>query len=491
MTCSGSLLSAMPYSAIYASATGGAITLYKLDLAQSDGSAVPTQLGTFSTPVAAGSNPLANVCPTSSLGFNNLTDPTSMFFVLHVTGGLNCHQAGTPATDQYYLIHYTDTASTAPLPMPVEASNFYPLWEDTGALSGIVLFDPLAGALNYYAGSGFANGGNGFTNPKTLLTGVTGATPVYPQYAEGSVNFFIVSTASTGAVYRFSNSPVASLEKVYSAASPSSPPDGVSGGLIDDNNVYFIDHENLQATIVQAPLIGNGSALPLITIEAASGVAATTVSVYLAGSTDSTLVYYTQSIDFDHLTYSSKLATIPTNVASSAPTPLGGANGTGTYGYLIYPRLFRPAGSSSSDAVVFLSGQIITLGGKVLSPNPGQAGEFVAFVGNPNNPSGAIQITAQGALSILDTTTLVATPLMTAAGTQFEAPNYFDFLIPNNPSYTLQAVSPALLTGYMSCQLSSLSTCPGGTNGIGVAIDLSKSLATTINAPDSNVVGAF
>jgi hypothetical protein len=497
MSCSGSLLSTVPYSQIYASASAGAVSLYKLDLNPAEGSPTPAQLGSLSAPIVAGANPLANVCQiansnqSSSLGFYNLADPTSMFFVLHLAGTQGCDQTGTASGDQYYLIHYSDSPTTAPSPMPVATTNFYPLWDNAGALTGVVLFDPVAQSLNYYAGSGFANGGDGFQNPTKLLTGVTGAGGVSPQYAEGSLGFFIVTTATAQTVYRFTNSGTPSLQQLYTT--PNGDP-GLSGGLIDDNSIYFLNDNNDQTTILEAPLNGSGSTISLITVETPLSSAFRTY-LSLAGSTDSVLLFYTvQTIYSGDTTYNSTLATVPTGVASASSTPLGGTNGN--YQGEIHPHLFFPPGSASSDAVVFVEifdpypfiqagvtseTQIVTLGGKVLQPV--QAGEFFAYVGNPNNPGAIIQ-GANGGLSSLYTSTLVATQLLTSAGT----PLVFSS---DTNTVTLTPASSTILTGIISCSQSAVATCAAGTNGTGIAIDVSKNLVTTINAPNSDVVATF
>jgi hypothetical protein len=305
-TLSGSTVTAYsPAVAMYAS-TGadGKVHVYGVNLGDIAVSPTPTQIGNLSV------SALANICDFAQ-SQTNLTDPTTLFVLLHIAGSTGCNTPG----DLHEVVHYTDTASTAPVQVGV--AGFVPIYQSSGALSGLVALDPTSNNLNFYSS-------DNFTGPVTLVAGIAAYNALNnvsqtDHFAFGGNFVFLkVTVGTTDYLYRATGLGTAS--KVYTAAGKLAQDLFVAE---DDTNVYFTDSTAVTTmspavTIYQEPLSGVGTPMTLYGTSYQQG------SVYsLVGSNASVLVFDLTSFDLTTSAITSTLKTVPLGQTSTTATTIG------------------------------------------------------------------------------------------------------------------------------------------------------------------------
>ena len=127
---------------------------------------VATQIGTLSLPLVSGAAISTVICDSRSAS-TNLFDATTLFVVLHIAGTTGCNTTG----DVWEVVNYADSSSTAPGVVSIKSTFFTPLYNASGALTGLELLDSASGNLYLYAGESF-------TSPTTLVSGVTAASTI-------------------------------------------------------------------------------------------------------------------------------------------------------------------------------------------------------------------------------------------------------------------------------------------------------------------------
>lgn len=371
--------SAMMYLAV---GSDGKTHVYGLNLTDVSTAPKASQLGSFA---------LAAPAATCGLEFTematNAFEPTTAFVLLHTNpkGASECNKGG----DQYQVVHYTDSVSTAPTAVNITVQPEFgdaalpglatPIYASNGALGGVVLVSS-AGDLEFYAG-------DTFTTPKLLTSGVTSVTPLYlgapsagaPVPTLG-VAFFAVSKGNKQSVWRVTSSGVAT--NVYSAA-------GAIGGYTSDSaNVYFFDNvtvadsdgggEGMTTQHLYKVALAAGTATHLYTAPAVVSGATMLgqLGLTLVGSNGSALLM--ESVQLPTTTIESSVVTLPVGGAS-APTAIAGPfSGVDSLEVMMCPQQFGSpeledvlmniSSSTIKDEVteISYSSEMVTMSGKII-----------------------------------------------------------------------------------------------------------------------------
>jgi hypothetical protein len=343
--------------------------LYGLNLALTSGTPpVPVQITNLSVPTSM------NVCSAGQLESDAAT-PTSLAVVVYVVTPVSGATPGTegycPAGGTYELAHYTDTAATAPtvLNLPGGTVNFSALWNDgpfdalyqsTGSLGGVALYDSADDNLNFYPGETFAT-------PSTVVANVSKPVPIFSRTVEygvwtGDNYLFNGTTGGTAIAYRLNAS---GLGAAFFFGT-------VAGAVQDDNSLYFIGYQGTSTTpaIYKEPLSFSSvadllsSALPA---PSASGGST------LIWSNDSVLIFENYSTSGGSPSYS--LLSVPVGTVSTTATTIAGpttgalatafmasASGTDTAGDLLFLTTINQSAASTqfSSQVLSASGTVVT-----------------------------------------------------------------------------------------------------------------------------------
>jgi hypothetical protein len=218
---------------MYAAAgADGNVHVYGLNLSNSAIAPAPVQAGSLS--VAA----LSAICDFGQAE-TNLTDPTTLFIVLHIASSTGCGKPG----DVWEVVRYKDSAATAPLVVNINTTTMSALYKAGGALGGLVLLDSPAQILWFYSDSTFSARTN-------LVGAVTDYSVLFATDQDNrvslsaSVDFFAVTTATGEFIYRVNSA--GSSANVFTAAG--------TLGLVavgDDTSLYFTDNITAGTTTVK------------------------------------------------------------------------------------------------------------------------------------------------------------------------------------------------------------------------------------------------
>ena len=163
---SDAMRSSSPYAVLYlATGNDGNVHMYGLKLAGTSGVPTATQVSSLSL------GSLDEICGLVGFAPTRLDDPTTLFTVIrsNAAGRSSCGQG-----DQYDVVHFTDSQSTAALAINITtptsdipiATPLRALYQADGSFGGAVLLDSATGSLNFYRD-------DTFTQPATLVTGVS------------------------------------------------------------------------------------------------------------------------------------------------------------------------------------------------------------------------------------------------------------------------------------------------------------------------------
>lgn len=464
--------SASPYALLYAAAGGdGSVHLYALTLSNTSVAPSATQVSSLAL------SSTDDICPANAAAQTKLTDPTTLFVVLHTNPGgtSSCGHGG----DVYQVIHYTDSATTAPSVVQIAPAGglvgnvFTALYRQDGSLGGLVLLDSATGALQFYSD-------NTFTNPVTTATGGTSWSDLIDDSSVdntagmGAQTAFLAVTTSSGtALWRVTASGVAS--KVYTASG--------SLGLFsaaDNSNVYFTDWvEQRGAQSIYQESIGGGAPIALYSTTAGSLPPAPPYTV--VGSTGVVLVLATEGPSSSIVTLPVGKPATPTRIAgpfsgAAVPTLCPATSGDVSSDVLLVNVIATTSAGATTTATS--STEILTPAGVVEQPVLNDS----AFVAAPGCGFGSVlQVRGitdttggygGGTVSALNLGSFVATQLATTSG---------------NGSYPVPAgdfLGATFLTNTVG--LGAVIPVAGGASG-GVAVDLAKNLLVPVSVAGSNV----
>jgi len=466
-------------------ATTGAdnnVHLYGLNLSDASVQPAPQQIGSLSL----ASTDL--ICDSSSAE-TNLLQPTSLFVLLHLAGTNGLCGTNTTTGDQWVLVNYTDSATTAPTvlssaPTSITSTDITALYAANGTLSGIVLLDPATSNLYFYTSQAF-------TTPKLLAAGVSMIDRLDDIETVQSANQFSssllwlgVTIASTEYLYQITNN--GNATSVYTAKGTLTA--GYNGGVDDNSNIYLTDtYESplgQQAYVLSASLTGGGANILYLTAAAAP-------VPQLVGSNGSVLVYFTQNVSASS---TATFWTLNANVAGS-PTQLGAT----LNGSIESARMYAPVSAGPGSRSLFVTVRaesnsnppVVTYSTEVLNLTSGNTAQPLlansVFLDKATALSGTqLQIKGitdtnggEGGGTIYNVSigNLAAQALMTAGGAPFTVPA-------GDATYFL-GESTFIGVGEL------YNSPTGGTTYTGLAYDLSQLLVVPVTVPNANVTAAF
>jgi hypothetical protein len=411
--------------------------------------------------------------------------PSTLFLVLHVAGTSGCNSTN----DVWETVNYTDSPTTAPMVVSIKTTSMTPLYNPSGALTGLVLINPSNNTLYLYAD-------DTFTSPSTLLTNVAGYSVLYDDtglasqsnaYNGSNVFLTIINTSSTESVYRVTYAGASSFALQYTDTAG-----GTLGNAVGDSaNIYFSDSVNNgiagAINLQQLPLAGGGqSAVKELYSLAQSGG----LTLSLVGSNGSVVVFDIAAGSGGSIT--SLLETVPVNSPSSSPVLIGQFPGS------LSVLMASPTSGVPSDDVLFvnISNEItngttpsITYSTEVLSPSNSSIQGLQSnarFLGQATPLSGSVLwisgITdtdggyGGGTLENVNMNTLAAVPFqMGGANYVIPAGNAAEFI-----DQSTDISAGALLT-----------SPSGGTTTSGLAVDASQDLIYSVAVANTNVTPAF
>jgi len=365
----------------------------------------------------------------------------------------------------------------------IKGTGFTPLYDSTGALTGLELFDSASGNLYLYAT-------DAFTSPTTLVSGVTAVGIVLNSEAinggvgfAGNELFLSVTTASGNFLYRLPHS-VTTATKVYTATGTLT---GI--GVGDGTNVYFNDTVSAatSTTTFWAEPLGGGTPTELYSVSYPA-----TVSYDLLGANTSVLVFYSTTISGSSM--SSTLLSVPVTTLSTSATTIGGPF---TGSIFSSSSFLEPTtdGEPSTD-LVFVNVVNITSGGggttfsyssEVLTPGGtvkmALTSNSVFLYDAASYLSGAaVQVTGitdtaggygGGTLNAVSLGTLASTAMTTTGGAAYKLPAGFD------PGFV--QIANTIGAGVLAPISGTGAATQGG------AFDLSKDLIVPISLTNTNV----
>jgi hypothetical protein len=316
---------------------------------------VPTQVTSLSVP------PSEHICAGGQVE-TGATMPDTLAVVIYVTPGSAGAQPGTvgycgvpPGT--YELANYTDGPAVAPTVLDIPGGstllaalendvNFSGLYQPSGKLGGVVLWDAATKGVNFYSD-------DTFTTPTTLLTNVSAPVACVSENAvanglKDNLGGRMLATFNTGSgdvAYQIGSSGGAPAQFFAGAA---------GGCLTDDNNLYFIGtpSDSTDSAIYQEPLAASPPGQKLVGIPALTETEGTA----LIGSNDSVVLFQNYSESASGITTSVFAA--PTGTTSASATPIAGPYS----GNLVTNFLASQTGSASGD-MLFLTAMGITSSG--------------------------------------------------------------------------------------------------------------------------------
>ena len=437
----------------YAAGASGSIHIYALNLGSSTPPS-PVQISNLTL------SSFASICGYQQFQ-TNVLDPTTTFILLHTA--TTCDSAG----DQFQVVHYADSATTAPVATSVTSSSFVPLIQANGMLAGLVMLNS-SGDVDLYAS-------DAFSAPKVLQSGVGkmtylgGASDSY-MFANGSAVFLALDTSSGTGVYRVDAAGTIS-GNLYTVQ-------GVAGlGTADNTNLYVID-QGTNLTFVQLPFTGD-SALTLYQ------TAATGAEYTFLGSTGSKVVFQALTDGI-----SATFATVPVGSISTTATTIGSVGP-------IYSgaNLWSPSAGDFADSLLFinvLDESTLSYSSEILSPSgaieqPMTAGSYFWGI-QGENPYGAAATAG---------VPLQAVGMTGAAGGTLQAVGFSGGTLTGNTSFTTTGggayvLPAAILQFYPASSLvgdGQLNFGGGVINGF--ALNASTLFATPVTVANTNIWAMF
>lgn len=320
------------------------VHLYALDLTNASSSVpTPKQISSFSVASASA------ICDYGDAQ-TNLLDPSTAFAVIHLAG-TSCGSG----TDTYVVVHYKDSASTAPAMITLPGTgtsltnSLSPLYSTTGALTGLVYVSNTGTMYKYTDDT--------FSSSTTLLSGITASNSIGTGQGvkntgafDGTTLFYSVTTA--GPVTHVFRVPYTGASgNVYTVLGAIDP-----AGTSDATNVYFLDVTSTQTNLVLEPIAG-GATTTLTTF-----TTATLGTASLDGSDGTYVVFHQTNITgsgtsstLEQVNATQPGGQTPVKYANSvsAPNPV---NGTVTV------QVLAPTVGDFAGALVYITATNITSG---------------------------------------------------------------------------------------------------------------------------------
>ena len=457
-----------PYALLYAATGGdGSAHVYALNLSDVSVAPAATQASSLSL------SSMTDICGFVQSAQTQVSDPTTLFVVLQTNSG-GASSCGTGG-DVYQVIHYSDSADTAPTVVNITTptlATLLPLYQASGKLGGLVLLNSTTNDLDFYSD-------DTFTNPSVLTGGVTSWFDVADDSSvdnTGGVGattaFLSMTTASGTSLWRVPSS--GSAANVYTAS-------GILQGVADQNNVYFVDGVPGTQKIYQEAL-GGGTPTELY---GATVSGLSIPSQYTLVGSNGTQLVMIQSGFATGGGISMSLATLPVGTPAT-PTAIAGPF-SGAVTAAMCPATFGDITTDDLLVNVTAIGSTTTDSSEVLTPAGAvkQAlltdSTFGAVVTCGNGFGSVVQIQGitdtgggygGGTVDALNLSSLTATQLSTTSGSG-------SYTVPSGDMLSVIFLSETIGLG-------SVGPSSGGVSS-GMAVDLSKSQIVPVSVPYSDV----
>ncbi|HTW81978.1 MAG TPA: hypothetical protein VME23_20705 [Terracidiphilus sp.] len=482
--------SVTPALIIYAAmGSDGNTHVYGLDLTDTSAPPVPAQITSLSVP------PSEHICYEGQVQ-SDLATPSSLSVVMYITAGTPGAKPGTvgycgssPGT--FELAHYTDGPSDTPITLNIPGGTtllsalqndggFTALYQSSGQLGGIVLWDASSGDLNFYSDATF-------TSSTTLLSDVGIGAPCV------NVNAITNGNANGGSrllLNVIATSGTTAYQITASGGTPQQFFAGAAGSCVtDENNLYFIGTPSGGTTsaIYQEPLAATPPAQMLLTLPAQS----TTESSSLIGSNDSILLYQNDTVSASGST--SSVFSVPEGKLSTSATAVGGPySGALVTAFLASPTssagddyLFLTAAGATSSGLSY-SSQVLTTSGALAAkssnsvlasfgPLSAQLDGSILEINGITDTNGGY---GGGTVNAVSLTSLKPTPFTTTGGSDYTVPAGY-----------VMSLDGFYGTGIGAGFLFSVAdpTAPY----IGTAVDVTQSVILPISLTNSSVSALF
>ena len=452
--------------------TNNNLHVYALNLASST-TPVATQVSNLSLALPSGNAINTVICDYHG-AYTNVLDPTSIFVVLHIAGTTGCSTTG----DVWEVVHYKDSASTAPTVVNITSTTMEELYSPSGLLAGLLLED---GSDQLYTDDTFATS-------STIITG--GGVQISTMFSAddlafdgsvftGTVLFLAANTGSgTQNLYRLPyNATTATLE--YTGVGTLS-----SLAVADGTNLYFTDDSTTQS-ILQEPLAGGATVTLLSNFATSSG----TSSYELIGSNGSLLVVEnstTTNAGAGIQTYN--FATLPVGTTSTSATVIDSSITGSSLGVQFVSSFMAPqtVGNRGSD-LIFVSvvnsvpspsGTPYSYATEILKPSGTAPQALTAATYFPSQANDVLSTSVLQLVNIATTYQIDALSLASLAPTALKQPGGAVYTPGSDGFPFLIGLSPTIGGGQ-------LVTAPVG-NSInssipGLAVDFSQSLIVPIS----------
>jgi hypothetical protein len=490
---SGGLTTYIPKLIVYSDTDfSGNTKVYGLDISDTSKTPTPVQISSLAL------DSTQQICE-GFQGQVNLSDPTTIFVLLHIAPTGTCFVG----TGTFEVVHYTDSSSTAPTKVSLETGGFDELYNN-GVQSGILVYDDVADTVSLYADETF-------TSPKTLFSGVTSAFAEASGVAkkgyttETSELFYEVTTAPTT-----SNPSGSTLYLIDSSGTPSQIFQGPVGSTAnDDNNFYFVSTTGYSATdtstLYQVGLSGGTpSALYVGPTTITAGTPAQTYDLQygLTGSNDSVLIFSTNYGNLFTGTAVTTLYNVPVGAKTTKPTTIASYDNS-----LVETFLGTPSSGSQSDDVLFVSFDTLSISttgasyawSSVAFPSVGPytatplAKSFYGDMGILTRDVGGLTWRVKdiqgskegfggGTFYLTDIGTLTDTAVTTTGGGNYTFP------VPNSPTDNGYLTEVLLGLSNYGVAVGEFGDVGGGLPDIGVAIDTTNNFLYPITLPNTDVL---
>jgi hypothetical protein len=332
-----------PQVMMYADTTSAGITkIFGLTLAGTSTVPTPVQISNLSLPKTQ------QICQIgSSSSSTDITQPTTMFVLLEVGTAAQC----SAGTGSFEVIHYLDSATTAPVVVNVNTAQFDSVYQD-GKLTGLLLVDSTTNSLEVYAD-------DTFKSPTQKITAVNNANQISSVLDAATLStsalfYSVTTTASATGLYRIDGASLAAtlIQNVMT---------GSIGGVIqDDTNLYYMvltpgASSSITATFEQVALTGG---TPKLLYTAPAYTNTTSTSRYqLIGSNDSLLAFQFGTVPItgglqDPTKATATIYTVPVGTTTTTPATLATYPAGDT---LVEAFLAAPSGDSLPSSIVFVT----------------------------------------------------------------------------------------------------------------------------------------
>ena len=487
ITLNNGAVTYFPQVMMYADTNSAGVTkIFGLTLAGTSTVPTPTQISNLSVPKTQ------QVCQIGSNSETDITQPTTLFVLIQVGTATQCVSGG----GTYEVVHYTDSATTAPVVVNVNTTEFDSVYQN-GKLSALLMFNSATNSLNVYAD-------DTFTSPTQEITGLTNADQVASVLDEATLStaglfYGVTTTGSATELYRIDGGSLAATLIQNETTS------SFGNFVQDDNNLYYIvlipgTSGSFTATINQVALSG-GTPKLLYTSPAFSSATGPT-GYQLIGSNDSVVAFELYSRGTDETKSTATLYSVPAGKTTTTPTTLATytagntvleaflatPSGAGLSSSVLFATVRKDTGTPTAPVYAYSAVSIPLNGGAAAAPIANSAYLPLAVI-SAQLTYNAWQVTGitdtnggfgGGTANLVNVSNLTDTPFTTTGGGDYVFSPGFNGEIAaissNNIAIGLFENSPAVISG----QATSIQE-------IGVAADLSKAFLYTISLQNTFV----